>query len=581
MAGDLAAAASPAAKNKTKFSTLPDGSVVAPATPAILTTSVIDLNVTPEYSGAGQPSDGRQRKQPRSIPTTNLAGACKLFDDIPLPAPTVDDPEYAAFMENVIFEGRDCPKFKDQYAARKKKGGKADVAKEGDLLKRPWGKTNSKADEKRDASSMALQATLEGRMSQKEVGEERRSNGKDEQMKIYLELQTKKLDMEEAMKRMKLDIEEAAQLKNLVIEATNADTKAKEVALAIISIGKTNVSPERKAWFTNRQKEMLTSVPATGFVAGVKLGGDHSRQTNPQSTASIQIHLHATSIYLLPICLLSQRHSPRPRADQASRPRRRWATPDQQDYGLPLPPPLYFSSCSPDLSHDLPLSLFFISYRSLSPWSTLAGAPSTPRWPDPARKQADPFILVELRLPFPSLRRAPSSLSSCPASASSRLSLCALKTSEPPPALTRCFEDEDAQRPAPESTPLHRLLPRLGPAPSLPSPRRSLCAGPPQPRWSHAGTNKDAAPWNLLCLELLHLHPPPSSRPAVFASLPSSPASSSAAAALLPVVQTTEDARSCPASRPVQERAHLPRLHTPSFDPTRPRCDRPMATSFL
>ncbi|XP_037409854.1 uncharacterized protein LOC119272475 [Triticum dicoccoides] len=117
----------------------------------------------------------------------------------------------------------------------------------------------------------------------------------------------------------------------------------------------------------------------------------------------------------------------------------------------PLPPPLCFSSCSPALSHDLPLSLFFISYRSPSPWSTLAGAPSKPRWPDPARKQADPFILGELRLPFPSLRRAPSSLSSCPASASSRSSLCALKTSKPPPALTRCFEDEDAQRPAPES----------------------------------------------------------------------------------------------------------------------------------
>uniref|UniRef100_A0A8R7TGS8 Uncharacterized protein n=1 Tax=Triticum urartu TaxID=4572 RepID=A0A8R7TGS8_TRIUA len=138
------------------------------------------------------------------------------------------------------------------------------------------------------------------------------------------------------------------------------------------------------------------------------------------------------------------------------------------------------------------------------PWSTLAGAPSTPHWPDPARKQADPFILGELRLPFPSLLRAPSSLSSCPASASSRSSLCALKTSEPPPALTRCFEDEDAQRPVPELTPLHRLLPRLRPAPSLPSLRRSSRARPPQPRRGHVGTNKDtAAPWNLLCLELL------------------------------------------------------------------------------
>ncbi|XBJ27985.1 hypothetical protein VPH35_005158 [Triticum aestivum] len=328
---------------------------------------VIDLNLTPRYSGAGQPSDGTQRKLPETIPSANMAGAHKLFEEMPLPTPMADDPDYAAFMENIIFESRgeafhvdgqgqtlyldvtqsqdgrdqygdtqfagqydededdhgnswhedddlycedeeeeadivdeplvfideltqrteaqkkrkiirtgsyiqvedtlicgswmeicqdpafqsleafkarhknkpftlthcwslikDCPKFKDQYAARKKKGGKANVPDEGYLLKRPRGKTSSKADEKCDASSMALQGTLENMMSQKEVREERRSNGKEEQMKIYLELQTKKLDMEEAAKRRKLDIEEAAQLKKLGIEPSNADTKAKE-----------------------------------------------------------------------------------------------------------------------------------------------------------------------------------------------------------------------------------------------------------------------------------------------------------------------------------------------------------------
>ena len=86
--------------------------------------------------------------------------------------------------------------------------------------------------------------------------EERRSKGKDEQMKIYLELQTKKLGMEKAARR-KLDIVEAPQLKKLTIEATNADTKEKEVVLAIMSVDKTNMSPERKAWFANRQKEMF------------------------------------------------------------------------------------------------------------------------------------------------------------------------------------------------------------------------------------------------------------------------------------------------------------------------------------
>ena len=65
-------------------------------------------------------------------------------------------------------------------------------------------------------------------------------------MKIYLKLQTKKFHMEEAAKRRKLDI-----------EATNADTKAKEVALAIMSVDRANMSSKRRSWFENRQKEMF------------------------------------------------------------------------------------------------------------------------------------------------------------------------------------------------------------------------------------------------------------------------------------------------------------------------------------
>ncbi|KAE8766456.1 40S ribosomal protein S5-1 [Hordeum vulgare] len=60
-----------------------------------------------------------------------------------------------------------------------------------------------------------------------------------------------------AVKKRKFDIEEAAQCKKLEIEATIAETKAKEVALALMSVDKNNMSPERKAWFTNRQKEMF------------------------------------------------------------------------------------------------------------------------------------------------------------------------------------------------------------------------------------------------------------------------------------------------------------------------------------
>ena len=73
---------------------------------------------------------------------------------------------------------KDCPKFKYQYNARRKKRGEKEAAAEadaGDVLKRPRGKTSSKADEKRDASSIALQGTLEDMMSQKKMREERKS----------------------------------------------------------------------------------------------------------------------------------------------------------------------------------------------------------------------------------------------------------------------------------------------------------------------------------------------------------------------------------------------------------------------
>nr|XP_020183154.1 uncharacterized protein LOC109768837 [Aegilops tauschii subsp. strangulata] len=144
---------------------------------------------------------------------------------------------------------KDCPKFKDQHVALKKKGGKVAEAENGDLLKRPRGRINSKADDKRDASTIALQATLQGMMTQKGV--------REEQMKIYLELQTKKLDMEEAARRWKLDIEEAAQSKKLATDSTNADTKEKEVALAIMSVDMTNMSPKRKIWFANQHNQMF------------------------------------------------------------------------------------------------------------------------------------------------------------------------------------------------------------------------------------------------------------------------------------------------------------------------------------
>ena len=76
-------------------------------------------------------------------------------------------------------------------------------------------------------------------------------------MKAYMELQTKKLEMEDVVKRRKLEIEEAAQTKKLKIEATNANTKEKEVALAFMAMDLSKMSLKRRSWFDKKQKEML------------------------------------------------------------------------------------------------------------------------------------------------------------------------------------------------------------------------------------------------------------------------------------------------------------------------------------
>lgn len=70
---------------------------------------------------------------------------------------------------------KDEEKFKAQYAALKSRGGKQAVEEVGDGEKaRPWGETNSKKEDKRDAASNALIASLEGMMSKKDSREEER-----------------------------------------------------------------------------------------------------------------------------------------------------------------------------------------------------------------------------------------------------------------------------------------------------------------------------------------------------------------------------------------------------------------------
>ncbi|KAE8793416.1 Serine/threonine-protein kinase mph1 [Hordeum vulgare] len=144
-------------------------------------------------------------------------------------------------------------KFKGQYRELQRKRGKNMVVLggggDGEALKRPRGKTNSKMDDKHDVASFPLHETLHGMMSQKQVRGEKKRQGKEEQMNQYLKLQTKKFDMEEAAKKTKINMEEASRQRELDIEATNAATKAKEVALAIMSVDLSKMSEKTRSWF--------------------------------------------------------------------------------------------------------------------------------------------------------------------------------------------------------------------------------------------------------------------------------------------------------------------------------------------
>ena len=94
---------------------------------------------------------------------------------------------------------------------------------------------------------LALQETLQGIMTQKEVRDKRKRQEKEEQMKAFMELQRKKIDMEEAVKRRKLDMEEVVQTKKIANEATNVDTKAKEVALAFMIMDLSKMPLKRRS----------------------------------------------------------------------------------------------------------------------------------------------------------------------------------------------------------------------------------------------------------------------------------------------------------------------------------------------
>ena len=92
---------------------------------------------------------------------------------------------------------KDEEKFKAQYAALKSHGGKQ-VAEEVGNGEKAWprGKTNSKKEDKRDAASIALIASVEGMMNKKDSREEERRCFKEEQMNAFMEIQRRRLEMD-------------------------------------------------------------------------------------------------------------------------------------------------------------------------------------------------------------------------------------------------------------------------------------------------------------------------------------------------------------------------------------------------
>ena len=123
-------------------------------------------------------------------------------------------------------------KFKAQYAALKSRGGKQAMEEVGDGEPAwPRGKTNSKKEDKRDAATNALIASVDSMMNKKDSREEERRHFKAEQMDAFMEIQRRRLEMDAEKQSKMFELEAKKQAKMLKIEAANAKTKENEVAL--------------------------------------------------------------------------------------------------------------------------------------------------------------------------------------------------------------------------------------------------------------------------------------------------------------------------------------------------------------
>ena len=158
---------------------------------------------------------------------------------------------------------KDEEKFKAQYAALKARGGKKAVEDVGEgEPARPRGKTNSKKEDKRDAATNALIASVDGMMNKKDSREEERRRFKAEQMDAFMKIQRRRLDLDAEKQAKMFELEAEKQAKMLEIEAANAKTKAKEVALASMMTGVDIVTPPIKS-YTNHAHKCVRSRSGT------------------------------------------------------------------------------------------------------------------------------------------------------------------------------------------------------------------------------------------------------------------------------------------------------------------------------
>ncbi|XBJ20193.1 hypothetical protein VPH35_011054 [Triticum aestivum] len=128
----------------------------------------------------------------------------------------------------------------------------------------PRGKTNSKKEDKQDAATNALIASVDDMMNKKDSREEERRRFKAEQMDAFMEIQRRRLDLDAEKQAKMFELEAEKQARMLEIEAANAKTKAKEVALAsmmtgmeIMKVDLNTVSPRKRPWFEKMHADML------------------------------------------------------------------------------------------------------------------------------------------------------------------------------------------------------------------------------------------------------------------------------------------------------------------------------------